>query len=70
MGHNILMIIIGLLPGLIIGFLGARLFMKKYLEKNPPINEEMIKTMMTSMGRKPSQKQVNQVMKQMNRLNK
>ncbi len=70
MGHDILMIIIGLLPGLIIGFLGARIFMKKYLEKNPPINEEMIKTMMTSMGRKPSQKQVNQVMKQMNRLNK
>ncbi len=70
MGHDILMIVIGLIPGLIIGFLGARIFMKKYLEKNPPINEEMIKTMMTSMGRKPSQKQVNQVMKQMNRINK
>ena len=70
MGHDILMIIIGLIPGLIIGFFGARIFMKKYLKKNPPINEDMIKTMMTSMGRKPSQKQVNQVMKQMNRMNK
>jgi len=27
----------------------------------------MIEVMMSSMGRKPSQKQVNQVMKQMNR---
>ena len=70
MGHDILMIIIGLIPGLIIGFFGARIFMQKYLKKNPPINEDMIKTMMTSMGRKPSQKQVNQVMKQMNRMNK
>ncbi len=70
MGHDILMIIIGLIPGLIIGFFGARIFMKKYLQKNPPINEDMIKTMMTSMGRKPSQKQVNQVMKQMSRVNK
>ena len=70
MGHDILMIIIGLIPGLIIGFFGARIFMTKYLQKNPPINEDMIKTMMTSMGRKPSQKQVNQVMKQMSRVNK
>ena len=41
--------------------------MKKYLKKNPPINEEMIKAMMTQMGRTPSQKQVNQMMKQMNK---
>jgi uncharacterized protein YneF (UPF0154 family) len=39
--------------------------MQKYLKKNPPINEKMIEAMMSSMGRKPSQKQVNQVMKQM-----
>lgn len=70
MGHDILMIVIGLLPGLIIGFFGARIFMKKYLQKNPPINEDMIKVMMSSMGRTPTQKQVNQVMKQMNRANK
>ena len=67
MGHDILMIVIGLIPGLIIGFFGARAFMQRYLKKNPPINEEMIKLMMSSMGRKPSQKQINQVMKQMNR---
>ena len=41
--------------------------MKKYLKENPPINEQMIKTMMSSMGRTPTQKQVNQMMKQMNK---
>ena len=45
----------------------ARAMMEKYLKKNPPINEKMIEVMMSSMGRKPSQKQVKQVMQQMNR---
>ncbi len=69
MWHDILMIVIGLIPGLIIGFFLARFFMQKYLKKNPPITEDMIKVMMTSMGRTPSQKQVNQVMKQMTKMN-
>lgn len=67
MGHDILMIAIGLLLGGIIGFFLARVFMKKYLKKNPPINEEMIRAMMAGMGRTPSQKQVNQMMKQMSK---
>ena len=70
MWHDILMVVIGLIPGLVIGFFGARFFMQKYLKKNPPINEEMIKIMMSSMGRTPSQKQVNQVLKQMQKINK
>ena len=65
--HDILMIVIGLIPGLIIGFLGARAFMTSYLKKNPPINEQMITALMSSMGRKPNSKQVKQVMQQMNR---
>ena len=69
MWHDILMIVIGLIPGLIIGFFLARFFMQKYLKKNPPITEDMIKVMMTSMGRTPSQKQVNEVMKQMTKMN-
>lgn len=64
---NIIWCLIGLVVGLIVGFLGSRVFMKKYLKKNPPINEKMIRTMMTQMGRTPSQKQVNQVMKAMNK---
>ena len=62
---DILHVVIGLIAGLVIGFFLARYFMKKYLKKNPPINEEMIKAMMMQMGRKPSQKQVNQIMKSM-----
>ena len=64
---NIIWCLIGLITGLIIGFFGARIFMKKYLKKNPPINEKMIRAMMMQMGRTPSQKQVNQVMKAMNK---
>ena len=62
---DILQILGGLVVGAIIGFLIARTWMKKYLKKNPPINEEMIKAMMMQMGRTPSKKQVNQMMKSM-----
>ena len=64
--QNILWCLLGLVVGLVVGFFGARLFMKKYLKKNPPINEKMIKIMMQQMGRTPSQKQINQMMKAMN----
>ena len=65
---NILWCVIGLVAGLVIGFFLARFFMKKYLKDNPPINEKMIKIMMQQMGRTPSQKQVNQMMKAMNKV--
>lgn len=65
--RDILYLLIGLIAGGAIGFFVARKYMKKYLKKNPPINEQMIKTMMSGMGRTPSQKQVNQMMKQMNK---
>ena len=58
---------VGLLAGAAIGFFVARTYMKKYLKKNPPINEQMIKAMMSGMGRTPSQKQVKQMMNQMNK---
>lgn len=62
---DILRILIPMIIGAVIGFFIARKVMMKYLKKNPPINEEMIKTLMTQMGRTPSQKQVNQMMKSM-----
>lgn len=64
---DILLIVLGLVVGLIVGFLIARKLFKKQLEDNPPINEDMIKALMRGMGRQPSQKQVNQLMKQMER---
>lgn len=66
---DILYVLGGLIVGLIIGFFLARHFMTKELKKNPPINEEMIKTLMRGMGRTPNQKQVNQLMKQMSKFN-
>ena len=65
MWHDILMIVIGLVGGVVIGFFVSKMLMTKYLKKNPPINEEMIKALMSGMGRTPNQKQVNQMMKQM-----
>ena len=64
---DIFQILGGFIVGAIAGFFIARKVMEKYLKKNPPINEQMIKAMLTSMGRKPSQKQVNQTLKQMSK---
>ncbi len=63
--HDILMVLLGLIIGAVIGFFVSRSAFKKYLKKNPPINEEMIKAFMMQMGRKPNQKQINQMMKAM-----
>ena len=56
----------GLLVGGIVGFFVARNVFNKYLKKNPPINEKMIRVMMQQMGRTPSEKQVRQIMASMN----
>ena len=65
MVQDILVLVVGLLLGAVIGFFISRYFMKDYLKKNPPISEEMIKALMMQMGRKPNQKQINQMMKAM-----
>ena len=62
----VLLLVGVLLVGGVIGFFIARAVFKNYLEKNPPINENMIRAMMSQMGRKPSEKQVKQVMAAMN----
>ena len=62
---DILQVLLGFIGGAVVGFFVSRKVMTKYLKKNPPINEEMIKTLMSGMGRTPTQKQVNQMMKQM-----
>lgn len=66
--NEILLIGLGLLVGLVAGFFVARFIMKRELKKNPPINEQMIKIMMSQMGRTPTQKQINQMMKAMNNI--
>lgn len=69
-GLWILFIVIALVAGAAIGFFAARKYMMKYLKENPPINEQMLRMMMTQMGRKPSEKQVKQMMNQMNKAQK
>ena len=61
-----LWVIIALVVGLVLGFFISQRQFKKHLQENPPINEEVVRTMMMQMGRTPSQKQINQVMKQIN----
>ena len=63
--QDILLLLAGLLVGAVAGFFIARTVMQKYLKKNPPISEDLIKTLMMQMGRKPNQKQINQMMKAM-----
>ena len=46
-----------LIAGGIAGFFIARYFLKKQLDKNPPINEDMIRVMYREMGRKRSSNQ-------------
>ncbi len=63
----IILIFVGvLLVGAIVGFFAARAWFKRYLEKNPPVNEQMIREMMRQMGRTPSEKQVRQILNSMN----
>jgi len=66
MVQDILLVVVGLIVGAVLGFFIAKKYMEKYLKKNPPINEQMIKIMMSQMGRTPTQKQINQMMKAMN----
>ncbi|WP_172189445.1 YneF family protein [Lentilactobacillus kribbianus] len=58
----ILLVILALIGGLAGGFFGARRYMKKYLQDNPPISEDQLRSMMMQMGQKPSQKKINQMM--------
>jgi hypothetical protein len=64
---SVLYLALGLVGGLVAGFFISRWFFKRELAKNPPINEKMIRAMFTSMGRKPSEAQVRQVMNSINK---
>ncbi len=62
----VLIAILALIAGIALGFFIARKYMMNYLKKNPPINEQMLRTMMMQMGQKPSQKKIAQMMRAMN----
>ena len=56
-----------LLAGGVAGFFLARYLIKKEMQKNPPINEKMIRVMFAQMGRTPSEKQIREIMRNMNK---
>ena len=63
----LVIIIVGaILVGGVAGFFISRAWFKRYLEKNPPVNEAMIREMIRQMGRTPSEKQVRQILASMN----
>jgi uncharacterized protein len=65
-GLFILYLALALIAGLVIGYFVTRYLFKKQMEKNPPINEKMIRAMFMQMGRKPSEAQIRAVMNSMN----
>ncbi|MGT2926040.1 YneF family protein [Streptococcus cuniculipharyngis] len=66
----IVIVLLAFLGGLVGGTFIARKQMEKYLEENPPLNEDVIRTMMSQMGQKPSEAKVQQVVRQMNKQQK
>lgn len=58
----VVLIFVFFILGGVAGFFIARFLIKREMKKNPPINENMIRAMFMSMGRKPSEAQIRQVM--------
>ncbi len=63
-------LVAAVIAALIGGFFGARWYFKKQLEKNPPINEAMIRTLYQSVGRKPSEADIQRTMNAVRRQQK
>lgn len=62
----ILYCVLCLIAGGVAGFFITRKIFTKQLKENPPINEKMIRAMFRSMGRAPSEKQVREIMRNVN----
>lgn len=63
--HMLLIVLVLILVSAIVTFIITRKLFARQLKKNPPVNEAMIRAMMTQMGRTPSEKQVRAVMRSM-----
>lgn len=60
-GLWILIVILALIGGLIGGFFLGRRVVANYFAENPMFDEDMIRSMMTQMGQKPSEQRVRQI---------
>ena len=64
--QGLLLFIGGLLVGAVAAFFITRYLFQQQLRENPPVNEKMIRAMFRSMGRTPSEKQIREIMRNMN----
>ena len=62
----IIIVLVIIIAAAVATFFITRKIFADQLKKNPPVNEAMIRAMMTQMGRTPSEKQVRAVMASMN----
>ena len=62
---DILYLVIGLIVGAVVSFLVTRHLFNKQLKENPPITEKQIRQMFISMGQKPSEARIQQVLRSM-----
>ncbi len=62
---SVVSLIVGGLIGAAISFFVTKKIFEKQLKENPPINEKMIRAMYMQMGRKPSEKQIREIMRSM-----
>lgn len=60
----------GVVIGVVIGFFVTRKIFKMQMQKNPPINEKMIRAMYSQMGQKPSEAKIKQIMNAMKQQSK
>lgn len=52
---------LALIAGTAIGYFIATKIFKKQMKKNPPISKDTIRMMYGQMGRKPTEKQINEI---------
>ena len=64
--HLVLIVVFVIIAAAVATFFITKKVFEKQLKENPPVNEAMIRAMMTQMGRTPSEKQVRAVMRSMN----
>jgi uncharacterized protein YneF (UPF0154 family) len=62
---SLLWFLAGAVVAAIVTFFVPKKYFEKQLRENPPINEKMVRAMFMQMGRKPSEAQIRQVMKQL-----
>ncbi len=63
--YVLLLCIVCVIGGLAGGFFGARYLFKKELQKHPPIDEKMIRTILLQTGQKPSEARIRSIMNSM-----